>query len=118
MEAQVFSTRQGGRNFNSFIPQDNALMADIHKVLDKHNALKRFGVTLLQEDFQISEDEILIESTDMAARTQTIKPYKLAEVQNVDAIETSWRLDTGHAVMNCKCIVGGPENGHQHYSRG
>lgn len=117
MEAQIFSTRQK-QNLNSFVTEDKALMADIYSVLSKHNATKRFGVTLLQEDFKIEPDEILIETTDMRTRVQKIMPYKFEDVKHLEAIETSWRLDTGNAVMNCKCVTGGPEGGHQHYSRG
>ena len=49
----------------------------------------------------MSEDEVLMESCDEMNRTLTIKPVARTEVA-ADAIETSWRLDTGSAVLRCQ----------------
>jgi hypothetical protein len=94
--------------------EDNVIMQDLHKVLKKHNALKRFGITLLHEHFKVEDDEVLIEFTDIATRTQVIKPVSQNDPELIDAIETSWRLDTGFPVMGCKCKKYGTGD-HSHY---
>jgi len=116
MEVQILSFKPVGQNFNQFYPKDLALMSEIKTVLVKHNASKRFGVSLLQEDFEIAPDEVLIETTDIMVRTQKIMPYNLShEINSREAINTSWRLDTGNPVMACRCLTGTAESGHQHY---
>ncbi len=96
---------------------DGMLMQELYEVLRKHGALQRFGITLLHQHFELAPDEVLLESTDRASRIQTIEPIRLSEVNALDAIETSWRLDTGRPVMACVCVKYGP-NEHQHQSRG
>ncbi|MFN9109197.1 MAG: hypothetical protein ACK5XN_03840 [Bacteroidota bacterium] len=93
--------------------RDQPLVDEIYQVLKKHNALKRFGLTLLHKHFDITKDEMLIESVDPITRTQTVKPYKKNELAGYDFIETAWRLDTGKAVMDCKCIKFGDDHSHQ-----
>lgn len=85
-------------------PDDQAIFDDIIGVLKKHNALRRFGVTLLHQHFDIGDDEILVEDTDPDTRLQTIQPRKKAEIADLPAIITSWRLDSGRPMMGCLCI--------------
>jgi hypothetical protein len=118
MEAQVMTLSGGVKFTNQFSDKDNPLFKDIYETLKKHDALKRFGVTLLQDDYTITDDEVMLETTNTISREQTIKPYPASFVNSQEAIETSWRLDTGSAVMSCKCITGTAEGGHQHHSRG
>ncbi len=96
--------------------KDQPMVDEIYQILKKHNALTRFGLTLLHKHFDITKDEMLIESVDPKTRTQTVKPYKKDELTDYDFIETAWRLDTGKAVMDCKCIKLG--NDHSHQPRG
>ncbi len=96
--------------------KDQPMVDEIYQVLKKHNALTRFGLTLLHKHFDIASDEMLIESVDSRTRTQTVMPFKKGELAGYDFIETAWRLDTGKAVMDCKCIKDG--NNHSHQSRG
>lgn len=99
-----------------FNENDKPVMDEIISVLKKHNALGRFGVTLLHQHFDINSDEILCESTDVLTRTQTIKPIKKTELAQNDYTETSWRLDNGTVMTACVCIKFG--NDHSHQSRG
>lgn len=96
--------------------EDTPLMQELHEVLQRHNALRRFGITLLHQHFTLADDEVLVESTNRATRVQTIEPVKIVEVRNLDTIETSWRLDTGKPTMACICVKMGQD--HQHHSRG
>lgn len=117
MEAQILSKRLIDiRDVEPLNNNDIPVMQDLYEVLKKHNALERFGVTLLHEHFDITEDEVLIEMTDRNSRTQTIKPVNKDNPLLVDSIETSWRLDTGFPVQACSCIKFGDD--HSHQSRG
>lgn len=93
---------------------DKALFNELHDVLERHGALKRFGVTLLHQHFDISDDEILLETTDRDVRTQMIQLVQKSEIGDLDYIETSWRLDTGQPMMSCICIKQGDSHSHQH----
>lgn len=95
---------------------DKPCLNEIMSVLKKHNALGRFGLTLLHQHFDIAEDEILCESVDVAGKTQTIRPIKKTELANFDYTETSWRMDNGTVMMACVCVKFG--NDHSHQSRG
>lgn len=117
MEAQILSKRLVDiRDVEPLNDNDLPVMNEIYEALKKHGALQRFGVTLLHEHFEISDDEVLIEMTDRNTRTQTIQPVNKNNPLLVDSIETSWRLDTGLPVQSCSCIRFGDD--HSHQSRG
>jgi hypothetical protein len=92
---------------------DRDLFRELHAVLERHGALRRFGVTLLHKHFDISADEVLVETTDRSTRTQTIQPVTKSEVEGLKVIETQWRLDSGSPVVVCKCVVN-PSGSHDH----
>jgi hypothetical protein len=95
---------------------DKPLVDELVTVLRKHNALDRFGITLLHQHFPISDEELLVESVDTEKRVQSIRPVNKNHLVSLDVTETSWRLDTGEAVVACVCVKMG--NDHQHHSRG
>jgi hypothetical protein len=80
---------------------DQPCLAEIRAVLAKHDALQRFGVTLLHEHFEVAEEEILVETIDVETRTLTSRPEKIAELGNYNSVETSWRLDDLNAMARC-----------------
>jgi hypothetical protein len=92
---------------------DAPLFAELYQVLSRHGALKRFGITLLHQHFEISGDEVMLERTDVKQRKQVISPVKITELQNRQVIETSWRLDSGAPMMRCACYQQ-PTNVHDH----
>ena len=94
--------------------EDDQLVADLHEVLKKHGALDRFGITLLHNHFHISDDEVLVEDTDMETRVQTISPVPISELADVPIVQTAWHLKTGKAVMSCTCVKSGNDHSHQH----
>jgi len=117
MEAQILSRRLVDiRDVEPLNEKDLPIMDEIYHVLRKHDALQRFGVTLLHEHFEIDDDEVLIEMTDRNTRTQTIQPVNKNHPDLIGSIETSWRLDTGIPIMGCSCIKFGDD--HSHQSRG
>lgn len=80
---------------------DEACLQEIRSVLEKHGALSRFGLTLMHQHFPIQDDEVLVESCDPISRTLTSRPVNVAELVGVSSVQTSWRLDTGEAMMKC-----------------
>jgi hypothetical protein len=49
---------------------DHAVLDAVRDVLVQHGALGRFGVHLLHKHFDMAEDEVLVEYTDVNARTE------------------------------------------------
>lgn len=93
--------------------KDHALFAELASVLKKYGALNRFGVSLLHRHFEIKPGEILLETTDIASRTQTIRPVDHNATAADPYIETAWRLGDEWIAMGCKCVQRGLD--HQHY---
>ena len=92
-------------NTNPVSVSDKSCLQDIEAVLKKHGKLERFGVTLLHKHFTLLPDEVLIEACDPETRTLTIRPVNAQGTNPDHYIETSWRLDTGEALMRCNIEV-------------
>lgn len=95
---------------------DKPLVDEVTAVLQKHGALGRFGLTLLHRHFEIGDDEILVETTDAASRTQTVRPVSKEGVANEQYLVTSWHLGLRGPVMACVCMIseGGHTGEHRH----
>jgi hypothetical protein len=85
---------------------DYAIMREIRDVLLRHNALGRFGISLLHKHFEMRDDEVLIESCDEGSRCLTIRPANQTEIADARSIQTLWQLgDVGDAVLaKCKLM--------------
>lgn len=82
---------------------DIECLREVRDVLKKHGRVERFGVTLLHKHFDLSEDECLVEETDVEQKLQVISVKKKGEVQRERVIETVWRLgDTPNVIMGCE----------------
>ena len=82
---------------------DFACLRDIRAVLERYGLLERFGVTLLHKHFDLEVDEILLETTDVRGRVQTIRPVKTDDLpKTAEVLETSWSLQAGEVLMACK----------------
>jgi hypothetical protein len=84
---------------------DLAVLKEVRQVLAKHGALHRFGVTLQHQHFNLADDEIMVETTDIANRVQTIRPMKRSE--QPAAVETAWIFgsDEDGAKAAIKCYL-------------
>lgn len=80
------------KDVDPFSADDEQLFADVREVLIRHGALDRFGLTLLHRHFEMSEDEVLVESVDADARTLIIRPERLDAGQGESPTATSWRF--------------------------
>src|SRR5689334_16185523 len=70
--------------------EDGDVLAELRAVLERHNATERFGVCLLHRHFELADDECLMETTDVAARTSTLNVEK--RVDSPTRIPTMWRF--------------------------
>ena len=86
--------------------EDHACLAEIREVLNRHGKRERFGVALLHKHFDLAHDEMLVEETDVEARTLTIKPIATSEAPAT--IQTIWMLLEGdnQAMMGCMQYCG------------
>jgi hypothetical protein len=119
IHALVHNALVHGDKVEPFSETDKACMEDLREVLRKHNKLDRFGVTLLHKHFDITDDEMLVETVDEIKRIQTARPMKKSEIATLDGqmVETCWSLQEGAAMRVCKRVCfqahGGHHTGHQ-----
>jgi hypothetical protein len=85
---------------------DHELVSDLHEVLRKHNAVGRFGITLLHTHFRVGPNEVILEETDVDGRHQTMRPVPSDSLQEEGIVETSWSLDTGRPIPLTMCRQG------------
>ncbi|TCV79275.1 hypothetical protein [Sulfurirhabdus autotrophica] len=104
-------------DFDQVVPytdKDHPLFNELYEVLKRHGALRRFGITLLHQHFPITDEEILLEKTNIEDRIMMIRPTQKTELKGKKYLETSWRLDTGTPVMVCVCVPKS-NGGHDHF---
>jgi hypothetical protein len=77
-----------------FAGEDVDCLREIREVLERHDRLGRFGVTLLHSHFNVAPDEVLVE-TASDERTLTVAPVKTSELPQADGwIGTTIDLST------------------------
>ena len=92
----------------------------IRDVLVQYNAVGRFGIHLVHKHFDVAPDEVLVEYTDIDARTLHCKVEKRMAALASDSkrIETMWSFVGDGATRLCdqQCVY---NNGHanRHYRR-
>jgi hypothetical protein len=90
---------------------DNDCLAEIRDVLKKYGNLERLGIALLHSHFQLGDDEILLESSDVETRTLVLQPAKQSEAGR--SVGTIWMLrddenkTTAWCQSYCNKIFGG-----------
>ena len=88
-------------NVHPINTNDRVCFDEVKEVLEKHGMVKRFGLCLLHNHFNLAEDEVMSETCDDDTRTLTIRPVKASKVGAGKTIETTWRLDTMEAQLCC-----------------
>lgn len=93
---------------------DEALFRELREVLVRHASERRFGLVLLHQHFDLTDDEILVETVDVASRTLTVRPAPLTSLESTSSIATNWRLDDARVVQKCVQVCpGGSSTDHQ-----
>jgi len=80
---------------------DRVFLQELYDVLDKHGNLDRFGLCLLHDHFDVSPDEILLETNDPKARTLSMEVVKRSELP--ESKFTSWRIGGPGATALTAC---------------
>lgn len=99
---------------------DHTCLDEIRSVLLKHNAIGRFGVHLVHKHFNVAPDEVLVEYTDVDARTLHCQVEKrgLGPLASHQRIETMWSFvgEGASRVCDQQCVY---NQGHanRHYRR-
>ncbi len=116
MSSMQFSQLPNIKDVSPLSDGDNMLMSELADVLRKHDAIDRFGITLMHSHFLVTDDEMLLETCDIEGRTLMIRPVPKSDLDGLDYVTTSWHLGSGKPQMACVCVMFG--NDHQHHSRG
>jgi hypothetical protein len=84
---------------------DADCLQEIRHVLEKHGCLKRFGISLLHSHFELEEDEMLLETTDVEKREHWVRPVKKSflEEAGLDTQTTVLCFDEKGYSRNCGC---------------
>jgi hypothetical protein len=83
------------------LDSESGLFSEVRDLLKKHGVEKKYGLALLHKHFDLADDEVLVEYTDVESRTLTTKPARRCETSDGDAVETVWSLDSGSAALVC-----------------
>lgn len=85
---------------------DYDCLTEVRDVLKKHGKQQRFGVALLHKHFDMDEDEILVEHTDVANRVLTIRPTPANAAG--ETVQTIWMLGDGgpQSMLGCQQYCG------------
>ncbi|MGZ4727685.1 MAG: hypothetical protein ACXWB2_08205 [Acidimicrobiales bacterium] len=84
---------------------DGPCLEEIREVLSKHGALDRFGVSLLHRHFDLAEDEMMLETTDLTRREHMVRPVTQSwiEEHGVTMQTTVVSFDEFGYHQNCGC---------------
>ena len=85
--------------------QDYAVLAEIADVLKRHGYTQRFGVCLLHRHFDVANDEVAMEITDVEARTSIVRVEKRPVADEGSQLETMWRFrESGDTQLATVCV--------------
>ncbi len=72
--------------------KDHQVLSELREVILKHGYADRFGVALLHKHFDLAEDEVLMETTDVEARVSTLHVERLSSQGPGRVLETLWKF--------------------------
>ena len=82
---------------------DIACMTELREVLARRGRLGRFALHLVHKHFDIADDEVLVEYSDMQSREQLLRVERRDAEALRDAIATTWLFDDGRPFVACVC---------------
>jgi len=87
------------------LESEAAAFIELREVLVRHGLEQKYGLTLLHKHFDLAENEIMVEFTDLENRTLTSKPFNIDTISESNFREVTWSLarDTvmGACVQRC-----------------
>ncbi len=108
---------------SSVSPDDEAVLAGIAQRLRAHRKTERFGVRLIRNPLGLKENEVLLETCDLAHRTLHCSVGERDRVRPGTTVETSWQWEpslskTGPKVKQYCASQCQMDSGNNHYSVG
>jgi hypothetical protein len=89
--AMEFSDRADFGSASSVSSDDEAVLAGISELLQAHGKTDRFGVRLIRNPLGLGDNEVLLETCDIAHRTLRCRVVERDGDCAGEAIETSWQ---------------------------
>jgi hypothetical protein len=83
---------------------DEQVMEDIRNVLERHDALSRFGIFLVHKHFELAPDEYILETTDEDAREQRLSVVR-GDNPDENTIQTMWQFDKYGETAVTQCVL-------------
>jgi len=114
MQSMQWSTLKHIADVEPIGDGDEACLEEIRLVLQKHNCLDRFGVSLLHSHFELDDDELMLETTDLNKREHWIRPVKRSSLEEfgITLQTTVVTFDENGYNQNCGCDP--RASGHHH----
>ncbi|AOU97711.1 hypothetical protein BI364_06835 [Acidihalobacter yilgarnensis] len=94
--------------------EDAACLEEIRQVLQKHNCLERFGVSLLHCHFDLEDDEVLLETTDVEKREHWVRPVKQSFLKDNDITAQTTVIGFNEKGYHQNCGCNPRSTGHHH----
>ena len=82
---------------------DLACIAELRKVLARHQRLERFALHLVHKHFELADGEVLVEYSDPHRREQHLRVEARDAPGLRDAIPTTWLLGAERPLVTCVC---------------
>ena len=76
VESMQWNTLQHIADVKPIDDSDAACLEEVRQVLLKHGQTARLGISLLHSHFDLSDDEMLLETTDLEKREHWVRPVK------------------------------------------
>ncbi|MEA2560108.1 MAG: hypothetical protein QOH06_1612 [Acidobacteriota bacterium] len=91
METVQWSSLTDVDDVEPITDQDYAVLREVKEILHKHGMMDRLGVCLLHRHFDVKEDELAVEYTDVEKRISTVKVESAGRAKG-PFLETMWRF--------------------------
>ena len=118
MESMQWSTLKHITDVKPIGEDDAACLEEIRAVLEKHSCLERFGVTLLHSHFDLEDDEMMLETTDLEKREHWVRPVKQSSLEEDGRTVQPTVITFNENGYNQACGCDARSTGHPHKSLG
>jgi hypothetical protein len=86
--------------------EEEACLAEVQEVLERHGKTARFGLVLLHKHFDLADNEVMMEDWDPASRTLTSRPIEVEDLVGKSLKPTTWRFDRPDMPVVGACASG------------
>lgn len=97
---------------------DKTCFNEISQVLKKYKAINRFGVTLLDNNQDLPQNQVYLETNDRKGRTLVCSPVSKEDRRLQEVVQTNWQFNTLEATAfcskGCQSSSGNEKTGREH----